>query len=124
MIYYIISIGLLFLLFTIYFFKFLRLKSKLRHIYSYNRIGIFNYNSSCDAQIELEELERYKNNLSRVKIISVKYSSKDNSLIKYIKEDIYSKFNKDIVKTSDITWLERDEDLMEVRRKKLSRLVF
>jgi len=97
----------------------------IKEIYKYNRIGFIDASVNYfSVFIEYEELERFKNGFSRVKIISIKPLTNDrdkynnNKSLEYVKSHF-----KDIVKTDSIEWLERDENLMEVRRKKLERLI-
>jgi hypothetical protein len=95
----------------------------IKEIYKYNRIGFIDKSGSyTPAFIEYEELERFKNGFSRVKIISIKAITTDSDKCTKVKENTKAYF-KDIVRTDSIEWLERDEDLMEVRRKKLERLI-
>lgn len=113
-----ITIALL-TIFLIYLIKYIRLKKTILQFYTYNRIGIITDNDFIgNAQIHIEELERYKNNLSRVKIVKMDIFSGGDSMRENIR-----KYFKEVQCTSNITWLERDEDLMDVRRKKLERLI-
>lgn len=118
MIYFILSTGLLFFISTLYIFKYIKLRKRIRQMYTYNRIGIINHsNWAGRAQIHVEELERFKNGMSRIKIIKIDVFEGVDA-----KSNI-KKYFREIQDTSNVIWLERDEDLLEVRRKKLKRLL-
>jgi len=76
-----------------------------------------------NLRIYVKELERYKNGYSKIKLINSDviqgYSTDRYSTVK----NIISKKFKTIVKTKDITWLEIDNDINELRKEKLIRLL-
>ena len=95
----------------------------IKEIYKYNRIG-FKRGQTLGVEhfIEYEELERFKNGFSRVKLKTYNIMTSSDSTFERVQIEIKSHF-KELEKTDSIEWLECDEDLMEVRRKKLERLI-
>lgn len=74
------------------------------------------------ARLTIIELERYKNNKSKIKLENIDVEHIPNDvpkvkILKYIEDNFTSLMN-----TSDITWLELEENLSEIRRKKLEQL--
>ena len=105
--------------------EYLTLKNTIKDFYTYNRIGYKDDQTASDyLQVEVEEIERYKNGFSRIKIKNIKvyYRWSVSTTDKKIIDKYMSKFT-DIQKTDKWTWLERDEDIMDIRRKKLERII-
>jgi len=74
-------------------------------------------------RVYVTELEKYKNGFSKLKLEKVDMISgfsthQYNSIISFAAQDFL-----DIQSTSNITFLEKDEDLTEVRKDKLERIL-
>ena len=107
----------------IYFYKYKQCLRVLEDICKYNKIGFKEaHYLYTDYIIEYEELERFKNGYSRVKLKSYNIMTTSSSTFESTEKEIKGYFN-DLVKTDSIEWLERVEDLMDVRKKKLERLI-
>jgi len=76
-----------------------------------------------ETKIFVIELEKYTNGYSKIKLVKTDVLN-GFKIDKYdwVRELSERKFSS-IVKTSDITWLEVDEDIAELRKEKLTRLL-
>jgi len=77
---------------------------------------------SCDVLFNIREIERYKDDISKIELISLEIKSTDSrlnkeSVLKSAKSDFLS-----LKKTSDIKWLEIETTLKEQRKVKLNQL--
>lgn len=125
-------------LFSILFFKYRKLTKNIRNIvenlqktwrrgYITQSLVITNDNPEIkDIDFEpilyLREIDRYTNGTSKVEIEKIEYgidSEKFNiqRLDKYIRERF-----KSIVKTTDVIWLESENEIKELRKNKLEQL--
>jgi hypothetical protein len=125
-------------LFSILFFKYRKLTKNIRNIvenlqktwrrgYITQSLVITNNNPEIkDIDFEpilyLREIDRYTNGTSKVEIEKIEYgidSEKFNiqRLDKYIRERF-----KSIVKTTDVIWLESENEIKELRKNKLEQL--
>jgi len=128
-------------LFSILFFKYRKLTSNIKNIrnivenlqktwrrgYITQSLVITNNNPEIeDIDFEpilyLREIDRYTNGTSKVEIEKIEYgidSEKFNiqRLDKYIRERF-----KSIVKTTDVIWLESENEIKELRKNKLEQL--
>lgn len=128
-------------LFSILFFKYRKLTSNIKNIrnivenlqktwrrgYITQSLVITNDNPEIkDIDFEpilyLREIDRYTNGTSKVEIEKIEYgidSEKFNiqRLDKYIRERF-----KSIVKTTDVIWLESENEIKELRKNKLEQL--
>ena len=91
----------------IYAINYYKLKEDVTSLYRSGRIGFYTTNFG-ETIVEVTELEKFKNGYSRIAIRKIarchnKKKAKDNFT--------------EIVITNQITWLERDETVQEVRRK-------
>ena len=103
----------------IYNRKYVSLREHVRETYTYNRIGFKDYDWR-DAQIEVEELEKFKNGYSRLRIKKFTYHGNGDAKSK---EKMFYKDFVEIQETSNWKWLERDETIQEVRQKKFERIL-
>lgn len=107
----------------LYVYKYKQNLIVLDDICKYNKIGFIKGRISfADFTVEFEELERFKNGYSRVRIIKSNIQSDESDKVTNVKKYIKDNWTAELIKTESINWLERDEDLMEVRKKKLERV--
>lgn len=128
-------------LFSILFFKYRKLTSNIKNIrnivenlqktwrrgYITQSLVITNDNPEIkdinfEPTLYLREIDRYTNGTSKVEIEKIEYgidSEKFNiqRLDKYIRERF-----KSIVKTTDVIWLESENEIKELRKNKLEQL--
>jgi len=75
-----------------------------------------------DLVIYIKEIDRYTNGFSKIKITSLEVvSGFDHSQYTWVKQCLTDKFSS-LKKTSDIEWLESEEDIKELRKQKLAKL--
>jgi len=75
-----------------------------------------------DLQVHVKELDRYTNGLSKIEIIKLDLiSGYDQSQYDWVKQVLREKFAS-IKKTADITWLESEENIKEMRKQKLENI--
>jgi len=73
--------------------------------------------------IYVTELEKYQNGYSKVRLDKIDIISGVNmDNYEYVKKTQSKKF-KEIIESKDVTWLEKDKDLTEVRKDKLERIL-
>ena len=107
----------------LYVYKYKQNQIVLDDICKYNKIGFIQRRVSfTDFTVEFEELERFKNGYSRVRIIKTNIQTTESEKISDVKKHIKDNWTAELIKTESINWLERDENLMEVRKKKLERV--
>ena len=72
--------------------------------------------------IYVKEIDRFTNGMSKIQLITIEVvHGFDNSQYEWVKTTFKSKFSS-IKKTSEIEWLESEEDLKELRKQKLEKL--
>jgi len=76
-----------------------------------------------DVKVYVKELEKYTNGYSKIEHIRTDvYSGFSQNKYDMAKRTIQNKFES-VVKTSDITWLEVDEDINKLRKEKILTLL-
>jgi hypothetical protein len=79
-------------------------------------------NISFTSLVYVNELDRYTNGESKIEIQKIEPGIEENKMQKErIEKHIKDKF-KSIVKTSDVTWLESEQSIKDIRRNKLEQL--
>jgi len=102
-------IGVIIILYYKYKEKVDKINEIDKELNNYNRIGFISFGDN--VQVELEELGKFKNGYSKIRIKKIhlyQTSFTENDVRKRLKV---------LMKTEDIGWLEEDEDITEVRRK-------
>lgn len=125
-----ITITFLFLFSLIYFIKYIKLKKVIKSIYEpirkgYYKVQIVAYvdNSNFVTTVFVNEIERYKSGESKIEIYDIEYGISELKVShEKIKGRIVDTFVS-IVKTSDINWLELEDDLMQERKNKINKLI-
>ena len=98
------------------------IKKPIRHGYFTKNLEITNKLNSTAANIEFEPLVYDSNGLSKIEIDKIEPGiSNDAYSSEKIKKFIRSGF-KSLMSTNDITWLESEESIKEMRRNKLEKL--
>lgn len=128
-------------LFSILFFKYRKLTSNIKNIrnivenlqktwrrgYITQSLVITNDNPEIkDIDFEpilyLREIDRYTNGTSKVEIEKIEYGiDSENFNIQRLDKYIRERF-KSIVKTTDVIWLESENEIKELRKNKLEQL--
>ena len=73
--------------------------------------------------VYVNELDRYTNGESKIEIQKIEPCIEENKMSRErIEKYIKSKF-KSLVKTSDVTWLESEQSIKDIRRNKLEQLM-
>lgn len=125
-------------LFSILFFKYRKLTKNIRNIvenlqktwrrgYITQSLVITNDNPEIkDIDFEpilyLREIDRYTNGTSKVEIEKIEYGiDSENFNIQRLDKYIRERF-KSIVKTTDVIWLESENEIKELRKNKLEQL--
>lgn len=99
-------------------YRYTRLKNDLQRLYTHNRIGFYRGGVGYrDYHMEVMEIEAYKNDYSRIKITKVVGETSYKAVVAKWGQKGF------LVKTNEITWLERDKNLLEMRREKLTRVL-
>jgi len=76
-----------------------------------------------DAKVYVKELEKYTNGYSKIEHIRTDvYNGFSQNKYDMAKRTIQNKFES-VVKTSDITWLEVDDDINKLRKEKILTLL-
>ena len=125
-----ITITFLFLFSLIYFIKYIKLKKVIKSIYEpirkgYYKVQLVAYvdNSNFETTVFVNEIERYKSGESKIEIYDIEYGISELKVShEKIKGHIVDTFVS-IVKTSDINWLELEDDLMQERKNKINKLI-
>jgi hypothetical protein len=116
---------------SVYFIKYIRLKNKvnliIKELNKPLRKGYYDHSLkyggvTFECQISVSEVEKYSNDLSKIKLDSIDYGV-NGSVVSHakIKEYVIDTF-KTIVKTSDVIWLDIDQSIKESRKQKLENL--
>lgn len=129
MIYYII-IFILFVFLLNYFFKYKKTKKLLENIYNPLRRGYYKCqfsakidNTPFETTVFVNEIERYKSGESKIELSEIEYGVSE-LIVTHSKIDDHIKSGfKSIVKTSDIDWLELEDDLLQERKNKILKLI-
>ena len=75
-----------------------------------------------ESIVYVNEIDRYTNGESKIKIYKIEPGiNKEKCSKEKIERYINDKF-KSIIKTADITWLESEQSIKDIRRKKLEQL--
>ena len=75
------------------------------------------------CMIYVTELEKYDNGYSKIKLDNISIvSGVDISKYNWVKKCVTEKFNQ-IIESKDVTWLEKNKDISEVRKDKLERIL-
>lgn len=129
----IILSSLLFLTFSMYIYsmyKYNVLKGKIKELNKPLRHGYYRLNCTqgttkkWEPTVFVNELDRYTNGESRISMsrIEIKVDDGDGQFnFKTANEFVIRKFES-IVKTSDITWLESEQSIKDIRRNKLEQI--
>ena len=113
-----------------YFFKYKKTKKLLENIYKPLRRGYYKCqfyanidNTPFETVVFVNEIERYKSGESKIELVNIEYGVSD-LLVTYsnIEKHVRTYF-KSIVKTSDINWLELEDDLLQDRKNKILKLI-
>lgn len=128
-------------LFSILFFKYRKLTSNIKNIrnivenlqktwrrgYITQSLVITNDNPEIkdinfEPTLYLREIDRYTNGTSKVEIEKIEYGiDSEKFTIERIDKYIRERF-KSIVKTTDVIWLESENEIKELRKNKLEQL--
>lgn len=74
------------------------------------------------TRIHLQELDRYTNGTSKIKVIKIEYGVLENK-IKHKEIDSFIRYKfSEIQNTSDITWLDTVNDIKQQRKQKIDRI--
>ena len=75
-----------------------------------------------DLIVYVKEIDRYTNGFSKIKMTNLELiSGFDHSQYTWVKQCVTEKFSS-LKKTSDVEWLESEEDIKELRKQKLAKL--
>jgi hypothetical protein len=83
-------------------------------------IGTKSY--TTDAIIFVYEIDKYKSGESKIKIDDIEINVTDSNFDTKSAKDFIIKNFKSLKKTSEINWLESEEDIKEIRKEKLSKI--
>lgn len=123
-------IGFLFLVSLIYFIKYKKVKKALNIFNEPLRKGYYELqlvakidSTNFTTRVFVKELERYRSGESKIEILDIEYCVSEIKVThEHIKERVLSDF-KSIMKTSDIHWLELEDDLLKDRQEKLLKIM-
>ena len=72
--------------------------------------------------LHVKEIDKYTNGMSKIELIDIEIiSGYDSSQYDYVKKSMKTKFSS-LKKTSEIEWLESEENIKELRRQKLKKI--
>ena len=118
---YIISLSLLFFISLFVNYKYFKLKSSIKEYNSIGtgRYGFYNYASgSYIAIVYVDEIDRYKDGYSKIKINHVEATGNWKSeTIERVRNNFIT-----LMLTNKIEWLESEDDIKKIRKEKLENL--
>jgi len=100
----------------------LKLKSPLRDGYYKQSLSAKNDTIKFESIIYIKEIDRYTNGESKIIIDKIDYGINDNKVSHSSIDEFINGYFKSVVKTSDITWLESEQNIKAQRKEKLERL--
>jgi len=100
----------------------LKLNSPLRYGYYKQGLTAKNDTEKFESLIYVKELDRYSNGESKIVIDKIDYGISDSRVSSSGIDDFIRGCFKSIVKTSDITWLESEQNIKDQRKEKLAHL--
>jgi hypothetical protein len=88
---------------------------------SYN-IGSDPKNAKYEYRVYVTELEKYENNYSKLKYDGCTVLGYQADIYKSVRQYVQNDF-LEIKETTDITWLEKEKNITEIRKDKLERIL-